>query len=78
MNCAGNLEDHHGNYTATHLTDHLYAGCISLLLPRWPKLPGPFEQYWLGSSGSSGSVGSNKEIQLEVQKDEQSYMEGVI
>ena len=38
----------------------IYTGCISLLLPRLPKLPNPFEQFWLGNLSSAGS---NKETQ---------------
>ena len=37
-------------------------GCISLLLPRLPKLSGPFEYH---SPGNLGSLSSNKEIQLD-------------
>ena len=37
-----------------------YKSCISLLLPRFHKLPGPFEYHWLSNLGS---LGSSKEIQ---------------
>ena len=35
-------------------------GCVSLFLPRLPKLPGPFEKHWLGNIHS---LGSNKDMQ---------------
>ena len=32
-----------------------HSDCISLLLPRLPKLSGPFEKHWLGNLGSLSS-----------------------
>ena len=39
-----------------HLTLFAQCGCISSLLPRLPKLPGPFEYYWLGNLGSNKTM----------------------
>ena len=37
------------NFTCKHAHN---LGCISLLLPRLPKLPGLFEWHWLGNLGN--------------------------
>ena len=42
--------------------DCTHVGYISLLLPRLSKLPGPFEEHWLGNLRN---LGSSKEIQFE-------------
>ena len=51
-----------GTFQLLHkCSSHIYhnSGCISLLLPRLPKVPGPFEWHW------PDNLSSNKEILTE-------------
>ena len=43
------------------MEDTFYLGCISLLMPKLPKLP---NQCYLNGPGNLGDLGSNKEVQL--------------